>query len=131
MEQDWAVLAQSIVHVRGPLTKGLTAGSFSDRLAPFTLTAWLFLLFWYLMFFAHEMYAAKIEPLLANGKSSSLLFQSSLLFYWFCGYVNEAMLLPVTLDFAASMGQSATMSGFFIGSSLIASILGVFMGSLA
>eukprot|EP00913_Durusdinium_trenchii_P000181 g164.t1 len=38
------------------------------------------------------------------------------------------MLLPVTLDFAASMGQSATMSGFFIGSSLIASILGVFMG---
>ncbi|CAK9090796.1 unnamed protein product [Durusdinium trenchii] len=129
VQQKLTVFAHLVADFTGPLTKDMTAESFSDRLVPFTLTTWLFLLFLCLIFFAHETYAARVKPLLANEeKSSTVLFQSSLLFYWFYGYVNEAMLMPVTLDFAASMGQSATMSGFFISCSLVASILGVVMG---
>ncbi|CAK9090848.1 unnamed protein product [Durusdinium trenchii] len=128
VQQNLTAFSHS-VDLRGPLTKDITAESFSERLVPFTLTTWLCLLFLYLIFFAHEMYAARVKPLWANEqKASSLMFQSSVLFYWFYWYVNEAMLLPVTLDFAVSMGQSATMSGFFISSSLIALILGLFMG---
>ena len=130
VQQKLTVFAHLVADFTGPLTKDMTAESFSDRLVPFTLTTWLFLLFLCLIFFAHETYAARVKPLLANEeKSSTVLFQSSLLFYWFYGYVNEAMLMPVTLDFAASMGQSATMSGFFISCSLVASILGVVMGT--
>ena len=131
VQQNLTAFSHS-VDLRGPLTKDITAESFSERLVPFTLTTWLCLLFLYLIFFAHEMYAARVKPLWANEqKASSLMFQSSVLFYWFYWYVNEAMLLPVTLDFAVSMGQSATMSGFFISSSLIALILGLFMGRWA
>ena len=114
----------------GPLTRDITADSFSDRSVPFTWITWLLLALFYLIFLAHEVYAIRgASPLLASkAKANTLIFQASLLFYWFYAYVNEAMLIPVTLDFAASMGHNATMSGFFISCSLLASILGVSLG---
>ena len=122
-------LDASFVHVSaGPLTKNLTAESFSDRQVSFTLTTWLAVGFVYVVFLVHELYANRVQPVLVSHRGNSLRFQSALLFRWFSNFLNDAMLLPITLDFATSMGQTASMSGFFISCSLFASVLGVVMG---
>ena len=107
----------------------MSAESFSDRVVPFTWTAWTVVGFFYVMILAHEVYATKMNPLLADQeKASTLAFQGSLLFYWFYVYAFQSILATVSLDFATSMGQSATASGFFVSSPTLAMILGVFWG---
>ena len=51
-----------------------------------------------------------------------------LLWYWLVWYLQESLILPISLDFSLSMGESTTMSGFFISSALVASIGGLSFG---
>ena len=46
----------------------------------------------------------------------------------FSGFLLSAMVIPLSLDFAASLGQSATASGLYMGLSLIAGVLGTIIG---
>ena len=95
----------------------MSVESFSERVVPFTWSTWMVVAIFYVIFLAHEVYAHKKKPLLAEQKEANMLaFQSSLLFYWFYVYVHQSLMISVSLDFAASMGQNATMSGFFISS---------------
>ncbi|CAJ1389476.1 unnamed protein product [Effrenium voratum] len=91
---------------------------FSDRVVPFTAVTWSCVIFPFLVLLAHE--AAKTKPLLTNPQDANTMsFQISIMFFFFHWYVMEALLMPISLDFAESMGQSATMSGFFLSSSMI------------
>ena len=114
-----------------PLTEGIRE-TFSTNVLPFSGSTWAIVAGLFLLFLVHECYAAHRRPLLcresADHKEGRTLLQIVLLFDWFCMYVNECLLLPLTLDFAESMGQNAAMSGFFGSSSLVASIAGVMMG---
>ncbi|CAJ1368441.1 unnamed protein product, partial [Effrenium voratum] len=110
-----------------PLTESL--GNFSERAVPFTATTWSCVAVLFLFLVAHELHAVRAKPLLAGTqKANTLVFQISSLIFFFSGYLMESLLLPISLDFAKSMGQSATMSGFFISASLIACLLGIAVG---
>ena len=112
-----------------PLTEGIRE-TFSTNVLPFTGSTWAIVAGLFSLFLIHECYAACFRPILTrpDHREGNTLLQAALLFYWFCMYMNESLLLPVTLDFAESMGESSAMSGFFGSSSLLASVAGVMMG---
>ena len=112
-----------------PLTEGIRE-TFSTNVLPFSGSTWAIVAGLFLLFLVHECYAACFRPILTrtDNRQRTPLLQFALFCYWFCIYMNESMLLPLTLDFAESMGESAAMSGFFGSSSLLASVAGVMMG---
>eukprot|EP00913_Durusdinium_trenchii_P000180 g163.t1 len=123
------IIVYKVVSMTWDLSHEVTQnGKESGKEVSFTLTTWLAVGFVYVVFLVHELYANRVQPVLVSHRGNSLRFQSALLFRWFSNFLNDAMLLPITLDFATSMGQTASMSGFFISCSLFASVLGVVMG---
>ncbi|CAK9053240.1 unnamed protein product [Durusdinium trenchii] len=77
-----------------------------------------------------SMLGARSLFLLTTRRPTPFHFSARCCFFWFYWYVNQSLVLPVTLDFAASMGQSATMSGFFVSSPLATSIAGLQVGKM-
>jgi len=68
-------------------------------------------------------------PLLAthDGRNTVLL-QVSFLITWVVGYLTVTMFIPVSLDFALAMGESATGSGVFIGAAPVGLLVGSALG---
>eukprot|EP00439_Symbiodinium_sp_Y106_P064393 s1431_g10.t1 len=82
------------------------------------------------VFLAHEFRVqGGSTPLLAthDGRNTVLL-QVSFLITWVIGYLTVTMFIPVSLDFALAMGESATGSGVFIGVGPVGLLVGSALG---
>lgn len=123
--------AVETARLEGPLTSHMSPDSFPTRVVPFDITVLSILFILMMTLLCHEIYAAFRKPLLANHEEAkSNWMQVSYLASWFNMFFVIAMTVPVSLDFCMQMGQSATMSGFFLSSPIIGSIVGIVVGKI-
>jgi len=115
----------------GPLTKDLKPDSFSTRVVEFDPLIISIMAILLTCVVAHEMWATYRKPLLANhDQANSPWLQIVYLNSWFSMFFIMAMTVPVSLDFAMQLGESATMSGFYLSSPIIGSIVGIIIGRM-
>mmetsp|Transcript_49838 Transcript_49838/g.117208 ORF Transcript_49838/g.117208 Transcript_49838/m.117208 type:complete len:565 (+) Transcript_49838:58-1752(+) len=114
----------------GPLTDELNARGFSAVTVPMGPGVILAIVIFILLLAAHEAFvAAGAKPLLANHeKPHSIPLQCTFAIYWLIMMVNLSMLVPVSLDYALAMGQSATASGVFLSAPTVFALLGTVLG---
>ena len=114
----------------GPLTDELYAEGFSAVTVPIGPGVILSIVVFILLLTAHEAFvAAGAKPLLANHeKPNSIPLQCTFAIYWLLMMVNLSMLVPVSLDYALAMGQSATASGVFLSAPTVFALLGSMLG---
>ena len=114
----------------GPLTSEIKVDDFSDFAVPMGLNVVVGVIIFSVLLAAHEAYiSAGAKPLLANHKrSNNLPLQIAILISWIILFMNSAMLIPPSLDFALAMGQSATASGLFVGGGTIFAVVGAAFG---
>ena len=134
LQDSYAVLAtlatENAVNGAGPLTDGMQAEDFTDFQVPFGANVFAFFGLLSVLLAAHEAYtAASKKPLLADhGNSNNFLIQLMFLILWFGFFVNSSLIVPLSLDYAIAMGQSATASGVFLGCGTILSVIGLVVG---
>lgn len=111
----------------GPLTEHITPDTFSTYSVPISSGVTFSLILVLLLVAVHEYrVAGGAKPLLADHqRGNSLLFQCANLYSWFIPFVVLSLLIPVSLDFAIDMGQSATASGLFLSVASVFAVLGV------
>ena len=115
----------------GPLTDNISPSSFSDIVVPIGFSTIVVALILACFILLHELYVESgAKPLLASrdGANSALL-QCGFLVSWFVPFIAGSMIIPVSLDFALAMGQSATASGVFIGTGPVGAMVGLIAGS--
>ena len=115
---------------RGPLTEELLPESFSQlevAIGPGVMLCMLLLLCLGLM---HELFVgAAGKPLLARKDgSNSTLLQLGFLLGWFVPYITKSLAIPVSLDYALAMGETATASGVMIGTMPVGALIGTLAG---
>ncbi|CAE7497588.1 GIP [Symbiodinium sp. CCMP2456] len=114
----------------GPLTDELYAQGFSAVTVPIGPGVIWSIVIFILLLASHEAsVAAGAKPLLANHeKPHSIPLQCTFAIYWLLMMVNLSMLVPVSLDYALAMGQSATASGVFLSAPTVFALLGSMLG---
>ncbi|CAE7416932.1 unnamed protein product, partial [Symbiodinium sp. CCMP2456] len=114
----------------GPLTHALRPESFSQvevRIGTGMLVGILLFFSFVLM---HELFVgAGGKPLLARRDgSNSTLLQLGFLIGWFVPFVTKSLSIPISLDYALAMGESATASGVMIGTMPVGALVGTLLG---
>ena len=125
-----SLATESFVSAAGPLTVHMHAEDFTDFQVPFGTSVFAFFGVLIFLLATHELYtAASKKPLLADHENSNN-FQIQLMFLiiWFGFFVNSSLIVPLSLDYAIAMGQSATASGVFLGCGTILSVVGLVVG---
>ncbi|CAE7496730.1 unnamed protein product [Symbiodinium necroappetens] len=115
----------------GPLTDRISPSSFSDIVVPIGFSTIVVALVFVCFILLHELYVETgATPLLSNRDgANSVLLQCGFLVSWFVPFIAGSMIIPVSLDFALAMGQSATSSGVFIGTGPVGAMVGLIAGS--
>ncbi|CAE7201873.1 unnamed protein product [Symbiodinium natans] len=121
---------ESVASAAGPLTGHMHAEDFTDFQVPFGTSVFAFFGVLILLLAAHELYtAASKKPLLADHeRSNNFRIQFMFLIIWFGFFVNSSLIVPLSLDYAIAMGQSATASGVFLGCGTTLSVVGLIVG---
>ena len=78
----------------------------------------------------HELFVgAGGKPLLARRDgSNSTLLQLGFLIGWFVPFVTKSLSIPISLDYALAMGESATASGVMVGTMPVGAFIGTWAG---
>ena len=78
----------------------------------------------------HELFVgAGGKPLLARRDgSNSTLLQLGFLIGWFVPFVTKSLTIPISLDYALAMGESATASGVMVGIMPVGALIGTWAG---
>mmetsp|Transcript_15962 Transcript_15962/g.27147 ORF Transcript_15962/g.27147 Transcript_15962/m.27147 type:complete len:551 (+) Transcript_15962:65-1717(+) len=120
-----------VARLDGPLTSHLTPESFSSRVVEFDAPVLICIATLYATLCAHEIYAVYRKPLLADHtQANSIWMQMVFLLSWFNAFFIASMSVPVSLDFCLQLGQSATMSGFYLSCSVFGTIVGIIIGKV-
>ena len=128
-----ASLVQNIFRVSkhaGPLTDGITPEDFSHVLVPIGASILVPALCCTCLIFLHELHVgAGAKPWLAShDQNSTVLLQVAFLTFWFVPYLIDSMMIPLSLEYALAMGESATASGVFLGMAAAGSTVGIVLG---
>ena len=124
------VAQASRVQEQGPLTEELNAKGFSDFTVPISPSVIMMMVAFIALLIAHEAFVAVgMKPLMANHqKPNSLPMQCAFALNWLIMMVSLSMLVPVSLDYALAMNQSATASGVFLSGPTVFALLGTVLG---
>jgi len=123
-------ITESVIRAEGPLTVDMSIDDFTDFQVPFGMKMVLFFVAIVLLAMAHELYVSTgKKPLLANHeKSNTIPLQMMFLICWFVPFISSSLVVPLSLDYAIAMGQTATGSGVYLGGGTIFSCIGLILG---
>ena len=116
--------------VEGPLTDALRPESFSQVEVTIGTGVIMGILLFFCLALMHELFVgAGGKPLLARRDgSNSTLLQLGFLIGWFVPFVTKSLSIPISLDYALAMGESATASGVMIGTMPVGALIGTLAG---
>ena len=114
----------------GPLTDTLQPESFSQLEVVIGPSVMVGILVFFCLALMHELFVgAGGKPLLARWDgSNSALLQLGFLIGWFVPYITKSLAIPMSLDYALAMGESATASGVMIGTMSVGALIGTLVG---
>ncbi|CAE7673069.1 unnamed protein product [Symbiodinium necroappetens] len=114
----------------GPLTHTFRPDSFSQVEVRINTAVLVGILLFFCLALIHELFVgAGGKPLLARRDgSNSTLLQLGFLIGWFVPYVTKSLSIPISLDYALAMGESATASGVMIGIMPVGALIGTLAG---
>ncbi|CAJ1407936.1 unnamed protein product [Effrenium voratum] len=105
---------------------------FGSRIVHFPLWVYAGFVGFYVLIFIHEAFVSNgMTPLFVSGpvhKSMGCQYMS--LWNSASGFINMSMQIPISLDFALSLNQGATSSGFFLSCGVITGVLAMGAGKL-
>lgn len=114
----------------GPLRNAVHPEHFSHVAVPFSTNMVVPALLCVCFLLLHERRVeAGAKPLLANhSRNSTVLLQTAFLGFWLVPFLIDSMFIPLSLDYALAMGESATASGVFLGTAAAGSTVGIIIG---
>ena len=116
--------------MQGPLTHALRPETFSQVEVKIGTHVLVGILLFFILALMHELFVgAGGKPLLARRDgSNSTLLQLGFLIGWFVPFVTKSLSIPISLDYALAMGESATASGVMIGTMPVGALIGTLAG---
>jgi len=116
--------------MQGPLTHALRPETFSQVEVKIGTHVLVGILLFLILALMHELFVgAGGKPLLARRDgSNSTLLQLGFLIGWFVPFVTKSLSIPISLDYALAMGESATASGVMIGTMPVGALIGTLAG---
>lgn len=120
---EGASLLESVASWR--FTRHLSAHDFSSRVVPVSPTVWTLFLAGVLCMILYELKSAS-----RSSPKGTTAVQMVFFNFWFLPHFYTSIIAPVSLDFCLSLGQTATMSGLFLGCPVVGATLGAISGRL-